>query len=75
MAHEGTWDNEVAAAVGVTVTTVATIRWPYAEGGLEAALDERPHRRRPPKLDGRQEAYLVALGVVDSMSHGAVWDM
>jgi transposase len=61
MAHEGKWDKEVAAAVGVTVTTVAHIRRRYAEGGLEAALYDRPHRRRPPKMDGHQEAYLVAL--------------
>jgi transposase len=45
-----------AAAVGVTVTTVANIRRRYVEGGLD-----RPHRRRPPKLDGHQEAYWVAL--------------
>jgi transposase len=61
MAHEGKWDKEVAAAVGVTVTTVANIRRRYVEGGLEAALYDRPHRRRPPKLDGHQEAYLIAL--------------
>jgi transposase len=56
MAHEGKWDKEVAAAVGVTVTTVANIRRRYVEGGYD-----RPHRRRPPKLDGHQEAYLIAL--------------
>jgi len=61
MAHEGKWDKEVAAAVGVTVTTVANIRRRYVEGGMEAALYDRPHRRRPPKLDGHQEAYWVAL--------------
>jgi len=32
MAHEGKWDKEVAAAVGVTVTTVANIRRRYVEG-------------------------------------------
>ena len=61
MAHEGKWDKEVAEAVGVSVTTVANIRRRYGEGGLEAALYDRPHGRRPRKWDERGEALLVAL--------------
>lgn len=61
MAHENRYDQEVAEVVGVTVTTVANIRRRYAQDGLEAALHDRPHPRRPPRLDGHQEAYLIAL--------------
>ncbi|MBC7227717.1 MAG: helix-turn-helix domain-containing protein [Thermoflexales bacterium] len=61
LAHEGRYDHEVATMVGVTATTVANIRRRYAQEGLEAALYDRPHPRRPPRLDGHQEAYLIAL--------------
>ncbi|MBN3870367.1 MAG: helix-turn-helix domain-containing protein [Nostoc sp. JL33] len=29
-------------------------------GGLEYALEDRPHPPKPRKLDGKQEAFLVA---------------
>lgn len=61
LAHENRYDEEVAQIVGVTTTTVANIRRRYVQGGLEAALYDRPHPRRPPRLDGHQEAYLIAL--------------
>jgi len=61
LAHEGRYDREVGEIVGVTPTTVANIRKRYVQQGLEAALYDRPHPRRPPRLDGHQEAYLIAL--------------
>jgi transposase len=61
LAHEGRYDHEVAHIMGVTAQTVAHVRKRYAQGGLEAALYDRPHRRRPPRLEGRQEAYVIAL--------------
>jgi hypothetical protein len=48
LAHEGRYDHEVAHIMGVTAQTVAHVRKRYAQGGLEAALYDRPHRRRPP---------------------------
>jgi len=61
IAHEGKWDKKVVEAVGVSVTTVANICRQYGEGDLEAALHDRPHGRRPRKLDERGEALLLAL--------------
>ncbi|MDJ0733447.1 MAG: helix-turn-helix domain-containing protein [Nostocaceae cyanobacterium] len=29
-------------------------------GGLEYAIVDRPHPPKPPKLDGKQEAFLIA---------------
>jgi transposase len=55
-------DRAIAAALEIHHTTVARVRQQYATGGLEAAVDrkapEREYRRR---LDGEQEAHLVAL--------------
>jgi len=55
-------DRAIAAALEVHHTTVARVRREYATGGLDAAVGrkapEREYRRR---LDGEQEARLVAL--------------
>ena len=60
-AADGLKDAAIAAALHVGVATVERIRKRFVAGGLERALkdDPRPGARR--KLDGRQEAYLVAL--------------
>jgi transposase len=63
-AREGpAWpDDQIAAACDVSRPTVERVRRAFVTGGLDAAL----HRRRPNrvyqrKLDGTQEAQLVAL--------------
>ena len=61
-AGPGWTDRAIATALEVHHTTVARVRQQYATGGLAAAVDrkaaEREYRR---KLDGEQEAHLVAL--------------
>lgn len=60
-ADEGWKDKQIVTALDTVVTTVERIRKRFVEGGLEKALkdDPRPGARR--KLDGRGEAYLIAL--------------
>ena len=55
-------DTRIAEAVAVSQPTVARVRRQYVEQGLEAALNRRPPRRAyRRKLDGAQEAHLIAL--------------
>jgi transposase len=55
-------DAVVAAALDVGISTVERVRKRYALGGLEVALHHgRPRRDYRRKLDGEQEAHLVAL--------------
>jgi transposase len=55
-------DRATAAALEVSVSTVGRVRWRFAEAGLESALGpRRPRREYRRKLDGEQEAHLVAL--------------
>jgi transposase len=55
-------DEAIAEAVEVSQPTVARIRRQYVEEGLEAALNRRaPTREYVRKLDGAQEARLIAL--------------
>jgi hypothetical protein len=55
-------DAAIAGALEVNPATVARVRQQYVTEGLEAALERRPPRREyARKLDGAQEARLVAV--------------
>jgi transposase len=61
-AGPGWTDRAIATALEVHHTTVARVRQQYATGGLEPAVDRKaPERQYRRKLDGEQEAHLVAL--------------
>ncbi len=61
-AGPGWTDAAIAAAVEVNPATVARVRQQYVTGGLEAALHRNPPARQyHRRLDGQQEARLVAL--------------
>lgn len=58
------WSNrQIHEALDVGETTVRRVRHSFTQGGLEAALNRRPQPPRPAKrkLDGDQEAHLIAL--------------
>ena len=61
LAHDNWFDKDVAKALQVNDSTVLNIRRRFAVGGLEAALYDKPRPGAVPKLDGKQEALLVAL--------------
>jgi hypothetical protein len=61
LADEGLLDREIARAINAAMTTVERTRKRFVEEGLEAALAERSRPGARRKLDGHQEAYLVAL--------------
>lgn len=55
-------DTRIAEAAEVSQPTVARVRRRFVEWGVEAALNRRPPRREyRRKLDGEQEAHLIAL--------------
>jgi transposase len=57
------WDDAaIAEALDCGTRTVARVRRKYAEGGLDVALHrKKPTGRQYRKLDGKQEARLVAI--------------
>jgi transposase len=75
LADEGYIDKEIARALGAAVTTVERVRKRFVEEGLEAALSERPRPGATRKLDGHQEAYLVALACSDPPEGKKRWTM
>ena len=60
-ADQGLRDRELADVLLVNAATVARARKRYVEEGLEAAINDRPWPGRERKLDGRQEAHLIAF--------------
>lgn len=69
-------DGWVADAVEVSHPTVARVRRQYVEEGLEATLNRRaPHRVYRRKLDGEQEARLIALACSDPPAGHSDWSL
>jgi transposase len=55
-------DTRIADALHISRSTVFRVRTRFVEEGLEAALVHRkPKNTKPKKLDGSQEAHLIAL--------------
>jgi Homeodomain-like domain len=55
-------DVKIADALEISRSTVARVRQRFVAEGLEAALvHRRPKATKPRKLDGEQEAHLIAL--------------
>ena len=70
-------DRAIAEAFGITTVTVSEIRKTLVSEGLPAALSH--YRGTPgkpePKLDGRQEAYLIALACGAPPEGRARWSL
>ena len=60
-ADQGLRDREIADVLLVNAATVARARQRYVAEGLEAASNDRPRPGQERKLDGKQEAHLIAL--------------
>jgi transposase len=74
-ASEEKQDQEIAAALHTSESTVGRIRKLFVEDGLHGALHEvvRPGGAR--KLNGEQEAHLVALACSDPPQGRGEWTM
>ena len=61
--HGPGWtDGQIAMAMDVGHSTVARVRRRFIDDGIDAAIRRRPPRREyRTRLDGEQEAHLVAL--------------
>ena len=68
-------DTRIAEAVEVSVATVERIRQRFVEQGLPAALSRKPQDQpsRERTLDGRAEAYLIALACTPPPQERTRW--
>ena len=65
-ADEGLIDRDIASGLLISASTVGRVRTRYVQKGLDSALNERPRPGQKRKLDGRQEAHLVAIACSDA---------
>ena len=59
----------------VSLATVIKIRRRYAEGGLSAALEERPRPGQTPKLNAKQAAQITAIACSKAPDGHAHWTL
>lgn len=74
-AAEGATDEEIADLLRVSLSTVHRTRQRFVEEGLSRALTEHRRPGLRPKLDGHQEAFLVALACSAPPAGHAHWTM
>ncbi len=75
-ADEGWTDAQIRDAVDISQPTISRVRKQFALEGLEAALNRRTTRRvYRPKLDGEQEARLIALACAKPPVGQAHWTL
>lgn len=75
LADDGKPDKEIARVVGVGCSTVERTRKRFVEGGLPLALNELPRVGGKRTLDGKGEAYLVALACSTPPNGQTRWTM
>jgi transposase len=75
LADEGATDEEIARALHLGKSTVERTRRRFVEGGVERTLTDRPRPGKARLLNGKQEAFLVALACSDPPDGRARWTM
>jgi transposase len=75
LASESYTDTEISQMLRCHPTTVERIRKRFIAAGLEFALSEKPRPGQPIKLNGRAEAYLVALACSQPPAGRNTWTM
>jgi len=75
--HGPAWtDEQIRDALDVGLITIHRLRQSFVEEGLEATLQPRPRNRRyERKLDGDQEAHLIALACSKAPVGRARWTL
>jgi transposase len=75
LAADGLADAAIAQVLSIGHATVERTRQRFVEEGFDAALTEKPRPGGERKLDGKQEAFLVALACSPPPEGRAKWTM
>jgi len=76
-AHAGWTDQKISEALDIGIRTVQRIRQRFVQEGMEVALGARSGKPKPyrRKLDGRQEAQLIALACSEAPEGRTRWTL
>jgi transposase len=72
---EGKTDTEISQMFYISEQTIRRTRLRYAQEGLKAALEDKPHPKPEPKLSEKQEARLVAMVCSSPPAGRARWTL
>ena len=68
-------DEAISKALDVSIPTIERVRRLFVEQGIEAALNRQPPRNTKPRIDGEQEAHLIALTCSQPPEGQARWTL
>jgi transposase len=73
----GGWtDEDISQALDISVATIERVRQRLVETNLETALSrQEQQQRKPRRLDGEQEAHLIALTCGEAPEGQARWSL
>lgn len=72
----GSLDQAIADALDISVSTIERVRQRFVERSLPEALNRQPQaKHKPRRLDGDQEAHLVAITCSNPPSGRARWTL
>ena len=74
-ADEGLIDRDIASGLLISTSTVGRVRTRFVKEGLDGALNERTRPGQKRKLDGRQEAHLIAVACSDAPEGHTDWTL
>jgi len=76
-ADAGWTDEKIADALDISIPTVQRLRQRFVEEGLDVALGAHSYKPRPyaRRLDGEQEARLIALACSEAPEGHARWTL
>jgi len=72
---EGKTDAEISQMLYVSEQTLRRIRLRFAQEGLQAALEDRPHPTIGSELDEKQEARIIALACSEPPAGQVRWTL
>ncbi len=75
LSNAGKTDEEIASLLHITTVTVAETRKRWCAEHLGRNLADQPKPGRSRKLDGKQEAFLVALACTDAPEGREHWPL
>ena len=72
---EGKTDAEISQMLYSSEQTIRRIRLRFAQEGLQAALEDKPHPASGSELDEKQEARIIALACSEPPAGQARWTL
>ena len=72
---EGKTDTEISQMLYASEQTIRRTRLRFAQEGLQAALEDKPHPATGSELDDKQEARIIALACSEPPAGQARWTL